>query len=210
KLNYQEHPIPAALVPAFARQQVPPEAFVAHAAWVKGQKEIVVLMLITMEPELTCSKDEDLYRQFRESRSSHNYNMHHMGKTVNELHAMLKLHEQTLPKKDAPILPDNPTKDVIYHQYGDVGHWKRNCPQYLAELLKNKKLSQGASTPGIFTIELYTFPNNTWVYVTGYGTHICITTHGLRESRKLKLGALSLYGGDGHRAAIEAIGIFHL
>ncbi|GJT78112.1 hypothetical protein Tco_1044837 [Tanacetum coccineum] len=30
-----------------------------------------------------------------------NYNMHDMGKTVNELHAMLKLHEETLPKKDA-------------------------------------------------------------------------------------------------------------
>ncbi|GJV22647.1 hypothetical protein Tco_1375342 [Tanacetum coccineum] len=30
-----------------------------------------------------------------------NYNMHNMGKTVNELHAMLKLHEETLPKKVA-------------------------------------------------------------------------------------------------------------
>ncbi|GKA50477.1 hypothetical protein Tco_0743550 [Tanacetum coccineum] len=28
-----------------------------------------------------------------------NYNMHGMGKTVTELHAMLKLHEQTLPNK---------------------------------------------------------------------------------------------------------------
>ncbi|GKD17274.1 hypothetical protein Tco_1206432 [Tanacetum coccineum] len=33
-----------------------------------------------------------------------NYNIHGMGKTVNELHAMLKLHEKTLPKKDAPTL----------------------------------------------------------------------------------------------------------
>ncbi|GJT63744.1 zinc finger, CCHC-type containing protein [Tanacetum coccineum] len=32
-----------------------------------------------------------------------NYNMHSMGKTVNELHAMLKLHEQTLPKKDPAL-----------------------------------------------------------------------------------------------------------
>ncbi|GJZ54403.1 zinc finger, CCHC-type containing protein [Tanacetum coccineum] len=30
-----------------------------------------------------------------------NYNMHSMGKTVTELHAMLKLHEQTLPQKEA-------------------------------------------------------------------------------------------------------------
>nr|GFB78189.1 zinc finger, CCHC-type [Tanacetum cinerariifolium] len=33
-----------------------------------------------------------------------NYNMHSMGKTVNELHAMLKLHEETLPKNNAHAL----------------------------------------------------------------------------------------------------------
>ncbi|GKF68115.1 hypothetical protein Tco_0197794, partial [Tanacetum coccineum] len=35
-----------------------------------------------------------------------NYNMHSLGKTVNELHAMIKLHEQTLtlPKNNAPAL----------------------------------------------------------------------------------------------------------
>ncbi|GKC28318.1 hypothetical protein Tco_1035612 [Tanacetum coccineum] len=35
-----------------------------------------------------------------------NYNMHSLGKTVNELHAMLKLYEQTLtlPKNNAPAL----------------------------------------------------------------------------------------------------------
>nr|GEY02649.1 zinc finger, CCHC-type [Tanacetum cinerariifolium] len=33
-----------------------------------------------------------------------NYNMHRMGKTVNELHAMLMLHEQTLPKSNVPAL----------------------------------------------------------------------------------------------------------
>nr|GFD02444.1 zinc finger, CCHC-type [Tanacetum cinerariifolium] len=35
-----------------------------------------------------------------------NYNMHSMGKTVNELHAMLKLHDQTLtlPKSNASAL----------------------------------------------------------------------------------------------------------
>ncbi|GKA27686.1 hypothetical protein Tco_0713854 [Tanacetum coccineum] len=32
-----------------------------------------------------------------------NYNMHSMGKMVNELHAMLKLHEQTLTKKDPAL-----------------------------------------------------------------------------------------------------------
>ncbi|GJR69678.1 retrotransposon protein, putative, ty1-copia subclass [Tanacetum coccineum] len=44
----------------------------------------------------------------------------------------------------------------------------------------------------------------------GCGNHICITTQGLRESRKLNPGALSLDMGDGHRAAVEAIREFHL
>ncbi|GJV27343.1 retrotransposon protein, putative, ty1-copia subclass [Tanacetum coccineum] len=98
------------------------------------------------------------------------------------------------PKPKNPPTPkkDNPAKDAICHQCGEVGHWRRNCPVYLAELMKKKKLSQGASTLGIFTIELYSFPSTSWVYDTGYGTHICITTQGLRASRKLKPGALSL------------------
>ncbi|GKE31712.1 hypothetical protein Tco_1451034 [Tanacetum coccineum] len=33
-----------------------------------------------------------------------NYNMHNMGKTINELHAMLKLYEQTQPKNNAVAL----------------------------------------------------------------------------------------------------------
>ncbi|GJV29611.1 zinc finger, CCHC-type containing protein [Tanacetum coccineum] len=153
-----------------------------------------------------------------------NYNMHSMGKTVNELHAMLKLHEHTLTKKDLalhailagkPKIPpppkrENPAKDSICHQCGDTVHWRRNCPQYLVELLKNKKLSQGASGSSIFTIELYTFPNKSWVYDTGCGTHIYNTTPGLKGSKKLKPGALSLYVGNGQRASVEAIGSYHL
>nr|GEY91991.1 hypothetical protein [Tanacetum cinerariifolium] len=49
KLNYLEHPIHAALVPAQAGQQVAPEA---HATWVKGSKEIVGLMLMTRESDI--------------------------------------------------------------------------------------------------------------------------------------------------------------
>ncbi|GKF67614.1 zinc finger, CCHC-type containing protein, partial [Tanacetum coccineum] len=48
------------------------------------------------------------------------------------------------PKLKIPPPPkrEYPAKDSICHKCGKIGHWKRNCPQYLAELLKNKKLSQ--------------------------------------------------------------------
>ncbi|GKB51631.1 retrotransposon protein, putative, ty1-copia subclass [Tanacetum coccineum] len=89
-----------------------------------------------------------------------------------------------------------------------VGHWKRNCLVYLAELMKNKKQVGTASSSGIFTIELFSFPNKSWVYDTVCGTHICITKQGLRGARKLKQGDLYLYVGNGVRAQVEAIGSF--
>ncbi|GJS25946.1 retrotransposon protein, putative, ty1-copia subclass [Tanacetum coccineum] len=95
-----------------------------------------------------------------------NYNMHSLGKTVNELHAMLKLYEQTLilPKNNAPAL------------HAIRAGKKRNCPQYLAELLKKKK--NAASRAG------------------GSGS---------KGNRKLKPGLLALEAMV-QREAVEAIG----
>ncbi|GKC71342.1 hypothetical protein Tco_1117225 [Tanacetum coccineum] len=92
KLTYLERPILAAPI---LGQQIPPYALAAHTHWVKASKEIICLMLVSMTPELQKNL-EHFYDGFVQ-----NYNMHDMGKTVNELRAMLKLHEHSLPKKDA-------------------------------------------------------------------------------------------------------------
>nr|GEX04626.1 hypothetical protein [Tanacetum cinerariifolium] len=84
------------------------------------------------------------------------------------------------PKTLPPPKKDNPAKDAIYHQCGEVGHWRRKCPVYLAELKKRRSYLRE------------------------------LALQGLRGSKKLKLGALSLYMGDGHRTAVEAIGTYHL
>ncbi|GKG56178.1 hypothetical protein Tco_0577253, partial [Tanacetum coccineum] len=49
-----------------------------------------------------------------------------MGKTMNELHAMLKLHEETLPKKDA-----NPALQAI--REGRVQKNQKNKPHKAAK-----------------------------------------------------------------------------
>ncbi|GKC92796.1 retrotransposon protein, putative, ty1-copia subclass [Tanacetum coccineum] len=164
-----------------------------------------------------------------------NYNMHNMGKTIGEfmLYAYeyeegftkrLKTPQEMMkgerkdkkvyipkPKNTKPTAMESPTKDDACHHCKEVGHWKRNCPVYLAELLKKKKQVGSASSSGIFTIELFSFPNNnSWVYDTGCGTRICITKQGFRIERKLKQGALYLYVGNGVRAQVEAIGSFDL
>ncbi|GJY27458.1 putative RNA-directed DNA polymerase [Tanacetum coccineum] len=114
------------------------------------------------------------------------------------------------PKNPKPSAKEHPAKDDTCHHCKEVGHWKRNCPVYLAELLKKKKQVGSASSSGIFTIELFAFPNKSWVYDTGCGTHICITKQGFREARKLKQGALYLYVGNGVHAQVEAIGSYDL
>nr|GEZ78858.1 zinc finger, CCHC-type [Tanacetum cinerariifolium] len=260
--------IPPVLV-AHAGQQVAPEIITAHTAWVKGSKEIVGLMLMTMEPEIqrnleplhahemlkelrtlfaqqaeqellqttrdfhSCRQEEGQQEEGQSvssyvlkmkgyidnlERLGHpvilglgvsliliglrkeydgfvkNYNMYRMGKTVNELHAMLKLYEQTLPKSNAVALNSIRAGKV-----------------QKAELMKKKKnTASGAGGLGIFVIELNNILNRSWIYNTGCGTHICNTTQGLRASRKLKPGALSLYVGNGQREAVEAIDAFYL
>ncbi|GJX13326.1 retrotransposon protein, putative, ty1-copia subclass [Tanacetum coccineum] len=186
-----------------------------------------------------------------------NYNMHNMGKTIGEIHAMLIEYEKCLPKKaetpqvmmiksgqiqkpnkkslkakgknkvkgkgkdkkvyvpkpknPKPTAMERPAKDDACHHCKEVGHWKRNCPVYLAELLKKKKQVVDASSSGIFMIELFSLPNNnSWVYDTGCSTHICNTKQGFRIEKKLKRGALYLYVGNGVREQVEAIGSYDL
>ncbi|GJZ32400.1 zinc finger, CCHC-type containing protein [Tanacetum coccineum] len=121
-----------------------------------------------------------VYDQFMQ-----NYNMNNMGKTIPELHAMLKLLEKSIPKKALAVL------------------------SIRQELKKNKASTFGTSS--IFTIELFLFPkSNSWIYDTGYGTRNCNTIQGLKGYRKLNKGALDMYVGNGNSATVEAIGSFDL
>nr|GFD01713.1 zinc finger, CCHC-type [Tanacetum cinerariifolium] len=43
------------------------------------------------------------------------------------------------PKIPPPPKRENLAKVFICHECGEIGHWKRNCHQYLAELMKKKK-----------------------------------------------------------------------
>ncbi|GJW17636.1 retrotransposon protein, putative, ty1-copia subclass, partial [Tanacetum coccineum] len=89
------------------------------------------------------------------SRFVRNYNMHNMEKTIGKIHHLLIEYEKGLPKKDetpqvmmikrGKIQKANKkslkakAKDDTCNHCKEVGHWKRNCPVYLAELLKKKK-----------------------------------------------------------------------
>nr|GEY00771.1 protein kinase-like domain, concanavalin A-like lectin/glucanase domain protein [Tanacetum cinerariifolium] len=285
KLNYLEQPIPPTPV-APTGQHAAPEILAAHNAWIKGSKEIVGLMLMTMEPEIQRNMEplhaHEMLRELKtlfaqqaeqellqttrdfhsckeeegQSVSSYilkmkgyidnlerlghpvtlglgvsliliglrkeydgfvqNYNMYSMKKTFNELHAMLKLHEQTLPKNNAPVL-----YAIRAGKVQKVNKHKKSQTQMAArgqnhEKEKNKQAyaprpkiplppkredptkdsicyecASGAGGSGIFVIELNTILNRSWIYDTSCGTHIYNTTQGLRARRKLKPGLLA-------------------
>ncbi|GJR44351.1 zinc finger, CCHC-type containing protein [Tanacetum coccineum] len=103
-----------------------------------------------------------------------NYNMHNMGKTINKLHVMLKLHEQTLPKKDAPALhairagkaqkKNNKNKKPQLAAKGNNQGKREKTRSYLKELvlqglrgsrkLKPEALSMYMAMDGIYEIDL--------------------------------------------------------
>ncbi|GKC23241.1 retrotransposon protein, putative, ty1-copia subclass [Tanacetum coccineum] len=111
-----------------------------------------------------------------------NYNMHNMGKTIGEIHAMLieykkgknkvngkgKDKKVYIPKPNNPksTAKERPANDDAYHHCKEVGHCKRNCPAYLAKLIKKKKQVGIASSSDVFIIELFSFTTKSWVYDT--------------------------------------------
>ncbi|GJW35949.1 hypothetical protein Tco_0058869 [Tanacetum coccineum] len=219
-------PLPPAPV-APAGQHVAPEILAAHTAWgyidnLERLGHPVTLGLAVSLILIGLRKEFDGFVQ--------NYNMHSLGKTVNELHAMLKLHEQTLnlPKNNAPALhairAGKVQKGKKAQQTATLKGWQGTksrkwgnistllLPSPRFPLHPRGKIPQRTQSvmSVVSSIELNTSLNRIKIYDTGCGTHICNTTQGLRASRKLKPGALSLYVGNGQREAVEAIGNFDL
>nr|GEW67383.1 hypothetical protein [Tanacetum cinerariifolium] len=148
-----------------------------------------------------------------------NYNMQSLKKTISEVRSLLIEFEKIFKRNKQPIVGASSTPQVMAIQGGRVQKYKpqgkaKKKGKGKAELMKKKKKTRGqnvASTSSdIYTIDLFAFPKNSWVYDIGCGTHVCKTKHGLRGAKKLKRGSLYLYVGNGVRAKVEAIEFFNL
>ncbi|GJT68811.1 zinc finger, CCHC-type containing protein [Tanacetum coccineum] len=91
------------------------------------------------------------------------YNMHDMGKTIPELHAMLKLAKKGIPKKALAVLA---IRQGQIQKPKSQARGKGKNKGKGKKLKKNKANTSGTS--GIFTIELYSFSkSNSWIYDNG-------------------------------------------
>ncbi|GJS66362.1 retrotransposon protein, putative, ty1-copia subclass [Tanacetum coccineum] len=224
KLNYLENPIPAAYVPAqelktlfeqqtkkgllqtvrefYTCKQEEGQSVSLYVLKMKSYIDNLELLSHLVSLNLAVSlilvslrKEYDSFMQ--------NYNMHDMGKTVNELHAILKLHEQTLPKKDASALHAIRTSKV------QKKNNKNKKPQLAA-----RGNNQGNGSLSLLMLLSPRFPlhqRKKILLKTQIRSYLKeLVLQGLRESRKLKAGALSLYMCNGQREAVEDIGSYHL
>ena len=154
-----------------------------------------------------------------------NYNMHHMEKSIAELHGMLKNVETNIQKTNPVLMDGNkankgkgqskpkakkpkPPKEGVYFFCNEQGHWKRNCKLYLEDLKKKK--SSEATTSSIYVIEVNLSTSASWVLDTGCGSHIYVNVQGLRCSRSLTKGEVDLRVGNGARVAVLAVGVYDL
>ena len=88
------------------------------------------------------------------------------------------------------------------------GHWKRNCPQYLASL---KKPKEGTST--FFVIELnlgISSISHSWILDSAATSHICMSPQILKSKRLLKEGEVVLKVGNGELVTATTLGTCHL
>jgi len=89
------------------------------------------------------------------------------------------------------------------------GHWKRNCPTFLADL-KSGKVSKPSSS-GIFVVEVNVVSSiNDWVLDTGSCVHICSNMQALKNRRKLRNKEIQLQVGNGALVAAVTVGSIKL
>ncbi|GJZ71751.1 hypothetical protein Tco_0635602 [Tanacetum coccineum] len=232
-MKFMEQPIRLAPDPETAD----PDTIDNYYESVNLEQEVACLMLSSMSPYLqrtlekynvfdmmkelkTMFEEQAKHELFKTVKSFHACKQEdgHMGKMLAELHAMLKLHKKGIPKK-----AETPT--VLAIREGKIQKDKKK-PQGAKGRAKGKnKLAYAPKTKIILPPKRDNLVKDS-IY------HHCKEVHHWRRncpsyhaelkkrkndseastsgSRKLKHGALSMYMGNGMRAAVEAIRSFDL
>src|SRR6187200_1879295 len=89
-----------------------------------------------------------------------------------------------------------------------TGHWKRNCPKYLAD----KKAGNVKGIYDIHVIDVYLTStcSSSWVFDTGAVAHICNSKQELRNKQRLAKDEVTMRVGNGSKVDVIAVGTLPL
>src|SRR3954447_14471211 len=88
------------------------------------------------------------------------------------------------------------------------GHWKRNCPKYLADKKAGK--TKGICDIHVIDVYLTSTRSSSWVFDTGAVAHICNSKHELRNKRRLARDEVTMRVGNGSKVDVIAVGTLPL
>ena len=102
-----------------------------------------------------------------------------------------------------------PKSDTECYYCKGTGHWKRNCPKYLADK-KAGKANKGICDIHVIDVYLTSTRSSTWVFDTGSVANICNSVQGLRNKRQLARDEVTMRVGNGSRVDVIAVGTLPL
>ena len=168
-----------------------------------------------------------------------NYNMQGMQKTLPELFAMLKTAEVEIKKEHQVLMVNKtasfkkkgkkgkfkkggkkvatpakkpkagPDPDTECFYCKGSGHWKRNCPKYLADL-KAGNVKKGILDIHVIDVYLTSTRSSAWVFDTGSVANICNSKQELQNKRRLARDEVTMRVGNGSKVDVIAVGTLPL
>ena len=86
-----------------------------------------------------------------------------------------------------------------------TGHWKRNCPKYLAEKKDGKV--KGIFDIHVIDVYLTNARSSVWVFDIGSVANICNSKQGLRIKRRRAKDEVTMRVGNGSNVDVIAVGM---
>ena len=95
-----------------------------------------------------------------------------------------------------------PKPETEFFYCKQTGHWKRNCPKYLAD----KKDGKGICDIHVIDVYLTKARSSTWVFDTSSVANICNSKQGLQIEQRLAKDEVTMRVGNGSKVDVITVG----
>ena len=100
---------------------------------------------------------------------------------------------------------DVKSKGTCFHCKKD-GHWKRNCPDYLAEVKAKKEGNVPLTNINVIETNVVELSSSVWIVDSGVTNNVCYSLQQLSKFRMLEVGEFELKVGNGETVSAKAVG----